>query len=108
MVKANYFKSVDQKPPIVCFSGCDWWYHNKGLFCPQVMSKLAKDYKILFVNSPGMRIPSFRKDRNAAQKITRKLCSMLRFLRKAENGMYVLSPISFPSGNRLKHIAKLL
>lgn len=84
---------------IVCFAGCDWWYHNKGLFCSQVMKKLAKDYRVLFVNSLGVRIPSFRKDRNAAKKIVRKLRSILRFLRKVNNGMYVLSPISLPLGS---------
>jgi len=65
------------------------------------MKKLAKDYKVLFVNSLGMRIPSLRKDRKAVGKIARKIHSMLRFLRKVENGMYVLSPISLPFGSRL-------
>jgi glycosyltransferase involved in cell wall biosynthesis len=48
-----------------------------------------------------MRIPSLRKDRNAAQKIFRKLRSIVRFLRKAEDGMYVLSPVSLPFGSRI-------
>jgi len=86
---------------IICFAGCDWWYHNRGLFCPQVMTRLAKHHKVLFVNSLGIRIPSVRKDRYAARKIFRKLRSILRFLRKAEDGMYVLSPISVPLGSRL-------
>jgi len=80
---------------IVCFSGVDWWYHNEGLFCPQVMRRLAKHYEVLFVNSLGMRVPSLRKDRNAARKILRKLRSIGRFLRK-EDGLYVLSPLSLP------------
>ena len=91
--------SRQEKLRIICFAGCDWWYHNRGLFCPQVMTRLAKDYKVLFVNSLGMRIPSFRKDRNAAKKIVRKLRSMLRFLRKVDKKMYVLSPISLPLGS---------
>jgi glycosyltransferase involved in cell wall biosynthesis len=90
-----------KRQELVCFAGCDWWYHNRGLFCPQIMKKLAKDYKVLFVNSLGMRIPSLRKDRKAVGKIARKIHSMLRFLRKVENGMYVLSPISLPFGSRL-------
>ncbi len=81
---------------IICFAGCDWWYHNRGLFCPQVMKRLAKDFKILFVNSLGMRIPSLRKDRNAIKKVFRKLRSILRFMRKDPNGMWVLSPLSLP------------
>jgi glycosyltransferase involved in cell wall biosynthesis len=100
MIKPKDSVSVDKNPPIVCFAGCDWWYHNRGLFCPQVMKKLAKDHRILFVNSLGMRIPSFGKDRNAVGKIARKLRSIFRFLKKTENGMYVLSPVSIPLSSR--------
>lgn len=86
---------------IVCFAGCDWWYHNRGLFCPQVITRLVKTHRILFVNSLGMRIPSLRNDRNALKKIARKLYSLIRFLRKDANGMYVLSPVSLPISNAL-------
>jgi hypothetical protein len=84
---------------IICFAGCDWWYHNRGLFCPQVIIRLAKRHKVLFVNSLGTRIPSLRKDRNALKKIARKFRSIIRFLRKVQNGMYVLSPVSLPLGS---------
>ena len=90
-----------RKPPIICFAGCDWWYHNRGLFCPQVMTRLAKHYKVLFINSLGMRIPSLKKDKNAIKKTIRKLRSILRFLRKVQKRMYVLSPISLPLGNHI-------
>lgn len=87
---------------IVCFSGTDWWYHNRGLFCPQVMRRLAKDYKVLYVNSLGVRIPSLKKDQHAVKKILRKLRSFSRFLKKADDKMYVLSPVSIPLlGSRL-------
>ena len=82
--------------PIICFAGCDWWYHNRGLFIPQVMTRLAKQRKVLFINSLGMRIPSIRNDRDAMIRLTRKLRSILRFLRKDESGMYVVSLISLP------------
>ena len=88
-----------EKLPIVCFAGCDWWYHNRGLFCPQVMERLSKDYKVLFVNSLGMRVPSLRKDRSALKKIIRKLRSIGRFIKKTDKGMYVVSPISVPFVN---------
>lgn len=85
-----------EKLSIICFAGCDWWYHNRGLFCAQVMTRLAKDYKVLFVNSLGMRIPSLKEDRNAVRKVFRKLRSISHFMRKVNNGMYVLSPLSLP------------
>ena len=60
------------------------------------MKRLARDYRVLFVNSLGMRVPSLRRDPNAVKKIIRKLHSKLRFLRKSKSGMWVLSPISLP------------
>ena len=86
-----------RKPPIVCYSGCDWWYHNRGLFVTQVMTRLAKDREVLFINSLGLRVPSLKQDRRALHKIFRKIRSCFRFLRRdEESGMYVMSPISLP------------
>jgi glycosyltransferase involved in cell wall biosynthesis len=84
------------KREIICFAGCDWWYHNRGLFCPQIMRRLAKYNNVLFINSLGIRFPSLNKDKNALKKIFRKLCSIARFLRKTDDGMYVFSPLSLP------------
>lgn len=81
---------------IVVFAGCDWWYHNRGLFCCQTMSRLARSHKLLFVNSLATRFPSLKTDRHAVSKILRKLRSLARFLRKSDNGMYVLTPFSLP------------
>jgi len=84
------------KPAIVCFAGSDWWYQNRGLFSPQILWRLAKYYKVLYVNSLGIRVPSLRQDRYAAKKMTHKFRSIVRFLRKTDNGMYVFTPISIP------------
>jgi len=86
-------------PAIICFAGCDWWYHNKGLFAPQIMSRLAKRYKVLFINSLGMRVPTLKKDKYAFKKILRKLKSIARYLRRSDNGMYIFTPISLPFFN---------
>jgi hypothetical protein len=95
-LSSTMINNEDNINSIICFAGCDWWYHNRGLFCPQVMKRLAKDYKVLFVNSLGMRVPSLKGDKYAAKKIFRKLHSLVHFLRKADNGMYVFSPLSLP------------
>jgi hypothetical protein len=91
------------KYDIVCFAGSDWWYHNRGLYVSQIMPRMAKRNKVLFVNSLGMRIPSLKKDRFALQKIFRKIYSVAHFLRKdRQSGMYVLSPLTLPLwGNKL-------
>ena len=94
MIKSKTKKRVS---PIVCFSGCDWWYHNRGLFVTQVMIRLAKNSKVLFINSLGLRVPSLKHEQRALHKIVRKIRSFARFLRKdKESGMYVVSPISLP------------
>jgi len=98
----NKCKVTRDRPPIVCFAGNDWWYHNRGLFCNQVMIRLAKNFRVLFVNSLGMRVPSLRKDRSAAAKVARKLKSLGRFVRKISDELYVFSPVSLPFfSNRL-------
>ena len=81
---------------IICFSGTDWWYHNRGLFCPQIMTRLAKDYKVLYINSLGTRVPNLKKDPLAVTKIFRKIRSIARFIRRDISGMYVMSPVSLP------------
>jgi glycosyltransferase involved in cell wall biosynthesis len=60
------------------------------------MTRLANDYRVLFVNSLGMRVPSLRRDPYAIKKIIRKFRSISRFLKKVKDGMYVLSPLSLP------------
>jgi glycosyltransferase involved in cell wall biosynthesis len=65
------------------------------------MSRLAKEHKVLFVNSLGMRIPLLKKDKDALQKIVRKLRSMMLYLRKDENGMMIFTPISVPFMNNI-------
>lgn len=81
---------------IVCFAGSDWWYHNRGLFSPQIQSKLAKHYKVLYVNSLGVRVPSLKYDPDAIRKMMRKFLSLIHFLRKTDSGMYVFTPVSLP------------
>jgi glycosyltransferase involved in cell wall biosynthesis len=102
IMTTNTIHNTKIKRDIVCFAGCDWWYHNRGLFCPQIMKRLAKDYNVLFVNSLGIRVPSLKRDKHAVKKIFRKFRSMIRFLRKMDNGMYVFTPLSMPFlGNTL-------
>ena len=93
---------MDNNTTIVCFAGCDWWYHNRGLFVPQVMSRIAKHKRVLFINSIGMRTPNIKDDKDALIKILRKLASVSKFLRKdKDSGMYIFSPLSVPLKSRL-------
>lgn len=82
---------------IVCFAGEDWWYHfphSKN----HIMKRLARQNRVLFVNSITMGLPSFSNP-DFFLKIRRKLRSYLRWLRRVPEGLYVLTPITLPSYN---------
>ncbi|MGH8189322.1 MAG: hypothetical protein ACREUC_22385, partial [Steroidobacteraceae bacterium] len=89
---------------IVCFAGEDWWYHNPHSN-KHLMQALARNgNKVLFVNSTGVRAPNLFGDRYAWTRVARKLISMLIFLRRAEPGLHVLTPIALPVTRRLRRL----
>lgn len=80
--------------PIICFAGEDWWYHHPHSK-NHILKRLAKQNKVLFINSLTMGLPS-AKNPDFFLKIWRKLKSYMRWLRKVPEGLYVLTPISIP------------
>jgi len=77
-----------------------------------VVKRLAKDHVVLYINSLGMRTPSLTKGRDAIRKVFRKLCSIIRFLRRVDENIYVFSPVSVPAlgsafGRKLSALAVL-
>ncbi len=89
-------RSLGPPDGIVCFAGVDWWYHNRGHSECQVMIRMAKSTKVLWVNSIGMRTPVPGKSEIPFKRYLRKLKSTLRGLRKDPSGMWVLSPLFIP------------
>lgn len=83
---------------VICFGAEDWWYHNRGHFDFQIMTRLAQKVPVLFVNSIGVRVPSLKHGRQFAAKIRRKLTSMSRGLVEAEPNFFVHSPFAVPGG----------
>ena len=80
---------------ILCFAGSDWWLHNP-LTEKQWMKELAAlGCKILYVNSIGIGIPSLSSPR-AVRRMFNKLKSLFRWLRKTEEGAWVLTPFIIP------------
>lgn len=79
---------------IVCFAGEDWWYHH-----PHSKNHLLKRYsrknKVLFVNSITMGLPSVSNP-DFFLKIRRKLRSYMRWLKKAPEGLWVMTPVTLP------------
>ena len=79
---------------VVCFAGEDWWYHHPHSK-NHILKRLAKENRVLFVNSITMGLPSLSNP-DFFLKIRSKLGSLLRWLRKVPEGLYVLTPLSLP------------
>ena len=78
----------------MCFAGEDWWYHHPHSK-NHILKRLARHNRVLFVNSITMGLPSIG-NADFFQKIRRKLRSYLRWLRKAPEGLWVMTPINVP------------
>lgn len=83
---------------VVALAGIDWWYHNRGHSEAQVMQRLAKNHKVLWVNSIGMRMPTPGGGSDIPwTRYLRKAKSLLQGMRKdKDTGMWVLSPFFIP------------
>jgi len=79
---------------IICFAGEDWWYHHPHSK-NHILKRLAKHNRVLFVNSITMGLPSIGNP-DFFHKIRRKLRSYVRWLRKAPEGLWVMTPINVP------------
>jgi glycosyltransferase involved in cell wall biosynthesis len=79
---------------IICFAGEDWWYHHPHSK-NHILKRLARDNKVLFVNSLTLGLPSFTNP-DFFLKIRRKLKSYARWLRRVPEGLYVMTPIILP------------
>src|ERR1700747_2585654 len=79
---------------IVCFAGEDWWYHHPHSK-NHILKRLARENRVLFVNSIGMGLPKLSNP-DFFLKIRRKLRSYSRWLRRVPEGLWVLSPVSIP------------
>jgi hypothetical protein len=89
-----------QKPlSYIGFAAVDWWYHNRSHSELQLLTRLARDHKVLIVNSIGMRVPLPGKTSRPLYKIWRKLKSVARLLKRPDPelpNLYVYSPLPLP------------
>ena len=90
-------KSNSGRDGIVAFGGIDWWYHNRGHSECQIMTRMARQETVLWINSIGMRVPAPGKTELPVSRYIRKIKSTLKGLRKdPDSGMWVYSPIFVP------------
>ena len=83
---------------IICFAGEDWWFHNphSNSHIMQSFARSGGNNRVLFVNSTGIKMPDFKAGGFFWKRVGNKLASLLRYLKKAENNLYVLTPIAIP------------
>ncbi|HEX8814530.1 MAG TPA: glycosyltransferase [Terriglobales bacterium] len=79
---------------IICFAGEDWWYHHPHSK-RHIMTRFSRDNKVIFVNSLTLGLPSIG-NRDFFLKIRRKLKSYMRWLKRAPEGPYVMTPVIVP------------
>jgi glycosyltransferase involved in cell wall biosynthesis len=79
---------------VICFAGEDWWYHHPHSKY-HIAKRFARENKVMFVNSIGYGMPSLSNP-DFFLKIKRKLKSYMRWLKKAPEGVWVLTPIAIP------------
>lgn len=83
---------------IICFAPSDWWGMNPSC-TTHIMKRLAaSDNKVLYINpfSSDLLGVTKTKRRGFWQRFCRKLKSMTKWLKRAEENLYVFSPIFIP------------
>ncbi len=80
---------------IICFAGEDWWFHNPHSNS-HIMQSFAKNNRVLFVNSTGIKMPAFNSGGFFWKRACNKLASLLRYLKKAQRNIWVLTPFAIP------------
>jgi glycosyltransferase involved in cell wall biosynthesis len=93
---------------VVCFGGCDWWYHNRGHYDLQMMRHFSADMPVLYVNSIGVRVPKLGEGAMFLHRITRKLKSIRRGLVKVSPNFGVVSPFVIPGKKGMAISRKLM
>jgi len=60
------------------------------------MRGFAKNNRVLFVNSPGIRCPNFRDGRFAWKRVLAKFKSLVKPIQLAERNIWVMTPLAIP------------
>ena len=86
-------------PAYVCMAAVDWWHDSHAHSEIQLMRRVARTRRVLFVNSIGLRLPMPGRTSQPLQRILRKARNTLRFLSRPVPDLpdfHVLSPLVLP------------
>ncbi|MDP8255683.1 MAG: glycosyltransferase [Candidatus Alcyoniella australis] len=78
---------------IICIASSNWeamWVNSQHL-----MSRLARENRVFYINNMGLRAPSMAKKRDLKQ-VFKRLRSWFRGVRRVEDSLWVYDPISLP------------
>jgi len=80
---------------ILFFGGSDWWYHNPSSGIQILREMVARGNQALYVNSVPLRMPKPGKS-GSWRRYKNKLKSYAKFLKKADDNIWVLTPVTIP------------
>ncbi|MBO1751978.1 glycosyltransferase [Actinotalea sp. BY-33] len=89
-----------REPGVIWFAAQDWWYHNRAHSDFQLMQEVARGRPVLLVNSLGLRMPRRGVSSNPGRRISRKLRSMAKLVRRPVPGLpqyHVMTPVMIPA-----------
>ncbi len=90
-----------EKPAVICYAGDDYWHSNPHSRFHFMHAMHRRGYRVLWVNSLGMAMPSINK-KGIFKKIFQRIKSWSRWLRPAHDDFHILTPIALPLfGNSL-------
>jgi len=86
-------------PGWICFSAQDWWYHNRAHSDIQLLGRVADRRRVLLVNSIGLRMPLPGRSTGTARRLTRKVASVARLVRRPDPDhpdLRIMTPLPLP------------
>ncbi|HEY5155961.1 MAG TPA: glycosyltransferase [Acidimicrobiales bacterium] len=87
------------EPVYVCLAGVDWWYKSHAHSEVQLLTRVARSRRVVFVNSIGLRMPVPGRTSQPLRRIVQKADSVRRFVRRPLPDVpefVVVSPLSLP------------
>lgn len=80
---------------VVCFGPSDWWHMNPSC-CTHIMRHLSRSNKVLYINPVSSDMLGIHSRKGLAARILRKLKSVLKFYRRIDKNLAIVSPVFVP------------